>query len=270
MFCERGKPSNVKGAWQSAFYRPCPRSIDGSSSAGIDPQLAAMPPGKQHANSVARAWDVKKSRPVPFCCGRFFSVVNPSKSFYSITQIAPALWISLLIVFCCAPTFALDKDRSILQFQHTAWSVNDGAPSEISALAQTEDGYLWIGSPQGLFRFDGVKFEEYKPQPGVELPSHGIYSLMATPDGGLWIAFARTGLGFLRDGSLTVFTRPEELPDSQIHNFARDHDGRIWASTETGLVLREGTRWIPIGHDWNFAPEVLSDLFVDREGNNWV
>src|SRR5258706_8479652 len=180
-----------------------------------------------------------------------------------------ALWVCLLIVLCGVPVLALDRDRSIAQFHHTAWSVNDGAPGEISALAQTSDGYLWIGSPRGLFRFDGVKFEEYKPQPGVELPSHGIYNLMATPDGGLWIAFAPTGLGFLRDGSLKVFTRSEELPDSQIHSFARDHEGRIWAGTETGLVLREGTRWIPIGHDWSFSPEVIRDLFVDRDVTLW-
>lgn len=189
---------------------------------------------------------------------------------YLNRQIALILWIWLLIGLACVSTYGLDRDRSIVQFHHTAWGVNEGAPTEISALAQTEDGYLWIGSPQGLFRFDGVKFEEYKPQPGVELPSHGIYYLMATPDGGLWIAFAPTGLGFLKDGYLTLFTRPEELPDSQIHSFARDHNGRIWASTETGLVLREGTRWIPIGHDWNFPPEVIRDLFVDREGTLWV
>jgi signal transduction histidine kinase/ligand-binding sensor domain-containing protein len=179
----------------------------------------------------------------------------------------------LACVFCaflCAPAFSLDRDRSIAQFHYTFWSENDGAPSEIYALAQTEDGYLWIGSTRGLFRFDGVKFEEYKPQPGVELPSHSIYSLMATPDGGLWIAFEPTGLGFLKDGSLTVFTEPGELPDSPIHCFARDHDGRVWAGTETGLVLREGTRWIPIGHNWNFAPEVIRALFVDRDGTLWV
>jgi signal transduction histidine kinase/ligand-binding sensor domain-containing protein len=213
---------------------------------------------------------MKESRPASFCSARFFSVVNPSEAFYPNRQIALTLWICLLIVFRCAPTFALDSDRSIVQFHHTVWSENDGAPSEISALAQTEDGYLWIGSARGLFRFDGLKFEEYKPQPGVELPSHSIYSLMATPDGGLWIAFERTGLGFLRDGALTVFTRPEELPDSPVHSFARDHDGRIWAGTETGLVLREGARWIPIGHDWNFAPDVIRDLLVDREGTLWV
>jgi signal transduction histidine kinase/ligand-binding sensor domain-containing protein len=213
---------------------------------------------------------MKRSRPASFCSARFFWAVNPLEVFYPHRQIALTLWICLLIVFRCAPTFALDRDRSIVQFHYTAWSENDGAPSEISALAQTEDGYLWIGSPRGLFHFDGVKFEEYKPQPGVELPSHSIYSLMATPDGGLWISFDPTGLGFLRNGSLTAFTRPEELPDSPIHSFARDHDGRIWAGTETGLVLREGTRWIPIGHDWNFAPDFIRTLFVDREGTLWV
>jgi ligand-binding sensor domain-containing protein len=226
-----------------------------------------MPPGKQH--SVATAKDVK-SRADPICCSCLVSVVNPSEAFYSTHQIVLILGICLLIIFRSGPTLALDRDRRIVQFHYQAWSVNDGAPGEISALAQTEDGYLWIGSPQGLFRFDGVRFEEYKPQPGVQLPSHGIYYLMATPDGGLWIAFAPTGLGFLKDGSLTLFSKPEELPDSQIHSFARDHDGRIWASTETGLVMREGTRWIPIGHEWNFAPELIRNLFVDRDGTLWV
>jgi signal transduction histidine kinase/ligand-binding sensor domain-containing protein len=93
---------------------------------------------------------------------------------------------------------------------------------------------------------------------------------MATPDGGLWIAFEPTGIGFLKDGSLTVFTRPEELPDSPIHCFARDLNGRIWAGTETGLVLRQGARWIPIGREWNFTPEMIRYLLVDREGTLWV
>src|SRR2546423_11683406 len=135
---------------------------------------------------------MKRSQPASFCSARFFSVVSPSKAFYPNRQLALTFWIRFLIVFGCAPTFALDNERGIVQFHHTTWSENDGAPGEISALAQTEDGYLWIGSARGLFRFDGLKFEEYKPQPGVELPSHSIYSLMATPDGGLWIAFEPT------------------------------------------------------------------------------
>ena len=184
--------------------------------------------------------------------------------------IARLVWIGLVSVVACATGFGLDRDRNISQFYYSFWSEKDGAPTDIGAVAQTKDGYLWIGATRGLFRFDGVKFEEYQPPPGVELPSHSIFSLMATTDGGLWIAFEPNGLGFLKDGSLTVFSRREELPDSPAHCFAQDQDGRIWAGTETGLVFRRGTRWIPIGSEWNFAPEMIRYLLVDRAGTLWV
>src|SRR5260370_2272501 len=106
---------------------------------------------------------MKRSRPASFCSARFFSVVNPSEAFYPKRQFAPTLWICLLIVFRCAPTFALDNDRRVVQFHHTAWSEHDGAPSEISALAQTEDGYLWISSARVLLRFVRGTFQEDKP-----------------------------------------------------------------------------------------------------------
>jgi signal transduction histidine kinase/ligand-binding sensor domain-containing protein len=198
----------------------------------------------------------------PTVCQLYFPIV--------IRGIARFASIGFALAIACTLALALDRDRNIAQFYYSFWSAKDGAPSEISTLAQTEDGYLWIGSARGLFRFDGVKFEEYKPQPGTDLPSHSIYSLMATPDGGLWIAFEPNGVGFLKDGSLTVFKRREELPNSPIHCFARDDDGRIWGGTETGLVLRQGTRWIPVGSEWNFTPEMIRYLFVDREGKLWV
>lgn len=172
----------------------------------------------------------------------------------------------MFCAFLSAPALSLDRNKNIDQLHYTFWSQKDGAPSEITALAQTSDGFLWIGSDVGLFRFDGVSFEEYKPPPGVDLPSHSINSLLATPDGGLWIAFSPTGLGLFKNGSLTVFTGKNELPDSPIHCFARDHDGRIWAGTETGLVLRQGNRWIRIGHQWNLPREMIRYLLVDREG----
>jgi PAS domain S-box-containing protein len=173
-------------------------------------------------------------------------------------------------VILCARVSALDPDRRITEFHQKFWSEKDGAPSQINALAQTEDGYLWIGSNFGLVRFDGVKFEEYKPQPGVELPSYSIYDLMATPDGGLWIAFEPTGLGFLKEGALTIFTRPGEMPESPVHCFARDREGRIWAGTESGLALRQGGQWTSIGRDWNLRPEMVRALLVDHAGTLWV
>lgn len=177
---------------------------------------------------------------------------------------------SVLFLAVTVPVFSLDRDRSIAQLYYTFWSEKDGAPSQIGALAQTADGYLWIGSSGGLFRFDGVRFEEFKPQPGAELPSHSVYALMAAPDGGLWVAFDPLGVGFIKNGVLTVFTRPEEQPPAPIHCFARDLDGTIWAGTETGLIRREGDGWVSVGSDANFTPEMIRYLLVDRAGTLWV
>src|SRR5882757_5955688 len=52
--------------------------------------------------------------------------IDPSATTYPNRQIPLTLWIWLLVLFRCAPTFALDRDRSIVQFHYTAWSVNDG------------------------------------------------------------------------------------------------------------------------------------------------
>src|SRR5882724_1040274 len=112
----------------------------GRSSSGF----VVSPFEKVRADSAAKSENVKKLRPYLFGYAQFFSVVNPSKAFNPNRKIALALSACLLVAFSCTPTFALDRDRKILQFHHTTWSESDGAPSEISALAQTEDGYLWI------------------------------------------------------------------------------------------------------------------------------
>ena len=181
-----------------------------------------------------------------------------------------AFLLCFFSLFVCDSVYGLERDRSVYQFYHTAWTAKDGAPSQISALAQTIDGYLWIGSARGLFRFDGVQFESYIPPAGAELPSHNIYALMATPDGGLWISFRPSGLAFLKDGMMRVFTRPDEIPSSWVYCFARDLDDRIWAGTHSGLELFDGSRWIDIGADWNFEPRRIRTMFVDKSGTLWV
>ncbi len=175
-----------------------------------------------------------------------------------------------LLLLATARAFALDPDRALTQLHHTAWTPKDGAPTQISAWVQTTDGYLWFGSARGLFRFDGISFELYKPSGGVTLPSHNIYDLLATPDGGLWISFRPSGLAFLEDGKLTVYRRAEELPRSPVNQFACDRDSRVWAATNDGLVLRQDARWIEIGAEWNLDQTRMRGLFVDREGALWV
>ena len=56
-------------------------------------------------------------------------------------------------------------------------------------MAQTTNGFLWLGTDNGLFRFDGVRFERYVPRSGDKLPKSAMQNLLALPDGSLWIAY---------------------------------------------------------------------------------
>jgi signal transduction histidine kinase/ligand-binding sensor domain-containing protein len=177
--------------------------------------------------------------------------------------------IGLSCLMCASAASALDPDRSLAQIHHTTWTIEDGAPTQVTALAQTTDGYLWIGSSLGLFRFDGIAFEEYAPPPGKTLPSHNIYALVAT-DEGLWVSFRPFGLALIRNDQFIVQKGPWDDPPAEIFALEGDHDGRVWAGTSKGLVFRDGTGWHDVGPEWSFTKERIWSLFADREGMLWV
>jgi ligand-binding sensor domain-containing protein len=122
------------------------------------------------------------------------------------------LEVCLFLALACSCSAALDSDRTIAQFAHTAWGPNDGAPSAIDALAQTPDGYLWLGSHDGLYRFDGVVFERYQPQSGDPFPARAVSSLLALPNGDLWIGFFPGAITLLRNGIAKNYTVREGVP----------------------------------------------------------
>src|SRR5580704_13547073 len=110
-----------------------------------------------------------------------------------------------ICVLVCVPGSAQGWERTIAQFQHTAWGPKEGAPSLVHALAQTSDGYLWLGSSEGLYRFDGVVFERYQPQSGGSFPHRPVTSLLALPNGDLWIGFWPGAITLLRNGIATNY-----------------------------------------------------------------
>jgi ligand-binding sensor domain-containing protein/two-component sensor histidine kinase len=178
--------------------------------------------------------------------------------------------IGLLVAAVCATAPALEGARSIFQFQHTSWTAKEGAPNAVRALAQTTDGYLWMGGQTGLDRFDGIRFEHYKPPSGQELRSDYVASLMATPDGGLWIGFSSGGADFLKGGRITSYGEPEGFLPGVVFSFAMDQEGTVWAATQTGLARLAGSRWERIGKDWGYPGTGAVALFVDRAGTLWV
>jgi signal transduction histidine kinase/ligand-binding sensor domain-containing protein len=167
-----------------------------------------------------------------------------------------------------ASTSVQEWDRTIAQFQHTALDTKEGAPGQILALAQTADGYLWIGTHNGLYRFDGVTFERYEPRSGGPLPSKGTYSLWSSNKGELWIG-AHALVSVLKDGNLKSYTTRDGVPDGRVLGFAEDRKGTVWIACD-GLARLEGNRWKKVGEDWNFPGHLAQTLFLDREGTLWV
>src|SRR5712671_3980294 len=84
--------------------------------------------------------------------------------------------------------YALNPALDASQYAHTAWKIRDGfAKGAINSIAQTLDGYLWLGTDSGLLRFDGVRAVPWQPPADQHLPSSNILSLLAARDGTLWI-----------------------------------------------------------------------------------
>ena len=180
------------------------------------------------------------------------------------------LSFSLLMLVGVGFLHAEAGDRTIAQFVHTSWSAKDGAPGNVCALAQTTDGFLWLGTMQGLYRFDGVSFERYEPQSGPAFQSSNIVSLLALPNGDLWIGFREKGVSRLRDGSNTNYTDSDGLPSGSVTRLVQDRDGAIWAATDGGLARFEHGRWQRIGKDWGYPAARAKTLYLDRQGTLWV
>ena len=130
----------------------------------------------------------------------------------------------LTLALLCATAGALDPSHQISQYAHTAWRIQDGDFSGTPhAIAQTADGYLWIGTETGLLRFDGVRFVPWAAPAGKHLPSRKISSLLGANDGSLWIGTFR-GLAHWKDGNLL------DYPDVAgfIESILQDPQGTVW------------------------------------------
>ena len=144
------------------------------------------------------------------------------------TLVAPGLVLAWTLLAPHSSAFALSTSLEVSQYAHYAWTVRDGfSLGNVYAMAQTPDGYLWLGTEFGLFRFDGVRFLPWQPPAGQQLPDKNINSLLVTRDGSLWIG-TFGGLVILKDGKLA---RPPALHDQFVASLFEDREGTVWAAS---------------------------------------
>jgi signal transduction histidine kinase/ligand-binding sensor domain-containing protein len=160
---------------------------------------------------------------------------------------------------------------SLFQLQHTAWTEREGAPPTINDIAQAPDGSLWLGSGEGLYRFDGFTFERVRSIDDQSPAPTEIFCLLATSNGDLWIGTTLNGAILLRNGEVRRFPKFEGLPlNTSVDSLAEDLDGTIWAGTALGLQRFDGSQWHSVGKAWG-APEMVGVwLQLDSNGTLWA
>ncbi len=159
------------------------------------------------------------------------------------------LLFSTILILICSPladASTSPSDQGVAGWKRVRWTMAQGAPSQITSLAQTSDGYLWIGSAVGLFRFDGLSFVRVDhPHVGRD-QSDGITSLAATRDGGLWVGHEWGGASLISSGKQRAIT-PLAL-GSNIFFIQQDETGAIWtiSAGRGGLIIGHGDRgrWV--------------------------
>jgi signal transduction histidine kinase/ligand-binding sensor domain-containing protein len=184
--------------------------------------------------------------------------------------------IALGLTLMCAPaSYALDSALDVNQYAHTAWIFREGfAQGQITAIAQTPDGYLWLGTEFGLLRFDGVRSVPWHPPGNEQLPNGWIRSLLAARDGTLWIGTLE-GLASWKDGKLT---RYPELAGHSVNTLLADRKGTVWAGGYLGGVglVRIATATLCaikggiVQCEDRVSGEWVGSLYEDKVGTLWA
>jgi ligand-binding sensor domain-containing protein len=119
---------------------------------------------------------------------------------------------------------AVDPDRHISQYAHSAWTAQDGVfGGSPTVVAQTADGYIWIGTNTGLVRFDGVRFLQWNPPAGTRLLDPRVFSLLGARDGSLWIGTGYS-ISHWKSGELVNYPQLS----GRIEALVEDSEGAIW------------------------------------------
>jgi len=186
-------------------------------------------------------------------------------------QLAQAA-VLILLLLQTRSAFSLNPKQEISQYGHTVWRMQDGVfPGAPQAIAQTTDGYLWIGTRAGLVRFDGVRFVQWFPPDGSNV-TRAIFSLLAARDGTLWIG-GENGIAYLKGNHFGY----QDV--GRVNAIVQDQSGTVWIA-RSRISEREGGPLCRVERDAfqcfgeaqgiGFGIQGAEALIGDGSGGLWI
>lgn len=179
--------------------------------------------------------------------------------------------LSFVAVFVCLLLPARAAETVPLQsLHHTAWSAESGL-GEVMDVQQAPDGFLWLTTSVGVFRFDGVRFETAAQATNGAVVDNDIFSVFVASDGGVWLSTRNAGFLLWKDRKLTVFKDRRCTPAGQVGGLVvEDAPNSLWVRATSGLShLHNGVCEQP-GKAQGYPGGQPAGLFADRSGNVWV
>lgn len=194
-----------------------------------------------------------------------FAVRHVTRSVVRIAVVVLAV-----AAICVRPASALDPARALTQYQNDRWQAAQGLPQNtVQSIVQTSDGYLWVGTLDGLARFDGATFTVFNGRSHPELGSGSVTGLMEDRDGNLWIGCSSSAVVY-KNGTFVTMFGDEVTAGRPVWAFAQSKDGAIWAATNNGLVRwARGTSRVFRTAD-GLPTNTLRSLTFDRAGTLWI
>lgn len=167
---------------------------------------------------------------------------------------------------------ALDPSKEISQYARDEWGTTQGLTvNSVQAIAQTPDGYLWLGTEAGLLRFDGLAFTTFDKRNTPELLSNEVKTLLVAKSGALWIGTHGGGLTRLTDGRFKTFSTSDGLSSNSVLSMFEDSRDNLWIGTDGGglnkLVNDRITRYpalpgLPDNSIFAIAEDATGDLWI--------
>ncbi len=187
------------------------------------------------------------------------------------------VWISCLVCFWLALAFArqtcAESVSSAAGGHYTidTWENDDGLPqNSIISMTQTRDGYLWLGTINGLVRFDGVRFTVFNEDNTPGLGSSPIVSLFEDRRGNLWIGSELSGVLVARDGKVTSLGIGVGNRDSRVRSFCEDAEGAVWMCTRDGQLWRHKDGTANVFVTGPNRSSGYRSVMADESGRIWV